>query len=148
MATTVHYRSYEGEQSGLSQLPWIVASPPKAELMGHLFYYDSGNTWKREGLTSLHMYSGGESPDGRVSMKILWELRQASPPPVLKVRAKRIDGPGSSSQELASTSSDASQFPSVIDLPTPGCWRLTLTARATTGHVVVAVVPGRQAKLP
>ena len=34
---------------------------------------------------------------------------------------KSIDGPGSSFQQLPSTSSDASQFPSIVDIPTPGC---------------------------
>jgi hypothetical protein len=143
-ATTVHYQFYEGEGPGLAQLPWITASPPSTGLVGYLFYYDSTNPWKRERLSTLRMYSGGESLDGRLSMKILWELRHGSaPPPLLGVIARRIDGPGSSSQQLPSTSSNASQFPSIIDLPTPGCWRLTLRAGATTGHVVVHVVRGR-----
>ncbi len=89
------------------------------------------------------MYSGGESPDGRLSMKILWDLRRASPPPFLDVLATRIDGPGSSFQQLPATSSDPSQFPSIIDIPTPGCWSLNLKAGATTGHVVIDVVPGK-----
>jgi hypothetical protein len=143
-ATTVHYRLYEGEGPGLAQLPWIRASPPSTGLVGHLFYYDSTNPWKRKRLSTLRMYSGGESPDGRLSMKILWELRHGNvPPPLLEVLATRIDGPGSSFQRLPSTSSDASQFPSIIDLPAPGCWRLTLRAGATTGDVVIHVIPGR-----
>jgi hypothetical protein len=143
-ATTVHYHLDEGGGPGLAQLPWITASPPSIGLVGHLFYYDSTNPWKRKRLSTLRMYSGGESPDGRLSMKILWELHHGSvPPPLLDVLATRIDGPGSTFQQLPSTSSDASQFPSIISLPAPGCWRLTLRAGATTGHVVVDVVPGR-----
>src|SRR5271169_277762 len=118
MANTVHYRSYQGVQAGLAQLPWITASPASARLVGHLFYYDRLNVWSRERLSPLHMYSGGESPDGRLNMKILWELRLGSSPPLLDVRATRIDGPGSSYQQLPSTSSDPSQFPSIIDIPT------------------------------
>jgi hypothetical protein len=147
MATTVHYVPDGGGDAALSQLPWIMA-PPHAGLLGHLFYYDSRNAWKMAGLTSLHMFSGGESPDGRVSMKILWEMRHGTPSAVLKVQATKLNGPGSSFQEFESTSSDASQFPSIIDLPTPGCWRLNLKAGATMGHVVVDVVPGRRAKVP
>lgn len=143
-ATTVHYQLYEGEGPGLAQLPWIAASPPSTGLVGHLFYYDSTNPWKRKRLSTLRVYTGGESPDGRLSMKILWELRHGNvPPPFLDVLATRIDGPGSSSQQLPSTSSDASQFPSIIDLLATGCWRLTLRARATTGHVLVHLVGGR-----
>lgn len=142
-ATTVHYYPYRGIQAGLAQIPWITASPSPDTLVGHLFYYDSRNAWNRERLPALHMYSGGESPDGRLSMKVLWELRSRSAPPLLDVLATRIDEPGSSFQRLPSTSSDASQFPSIIDIPTPGCWRLTLKAGATTGHIVIDVVPGR-----
>ena len=143
MATTVHYHPYQGVSAGLAQLPWITASPLSAELVGHLFYYDRRNAWKRERLSPLHMYSGGESLDGRLSMKILWELRRGSAPILLDVLAQRIDGTGSSFQQLPSASSDASQFPSIIDIPTPGCWRLTLKAGATTSHVVIDVVPGK-----
>ena len=142
-ATTVHYHPYQGVEAGLTQLPWITASPPSADLVGHLFYYDRRNAWKRNRLSQLRMYSGGASPDGRLSMKILWDLRRASPPPFLDVLATRIDGPGSSFQQLPATSSDPSQFPSIIDISTPGCWRLTLKAGATTGHVVIDVVPGK-----
>jgi hypothetical protein len=143
VATTVHYHPYQGVTAGLAQLPWISASPRSTELVGHLFYYDRRNAWTRERLSPLHMYSGGESPDGRLSMKILWELRRGSAPPLLDVLATRIDGPGSSFQQLPSTSSDASQFPSIVVVPTPGCWRLTLKAGTTTGHVVIDVVPGK-----
>ena len=142
-ATTVHYRPYQGVSADLAQLPWITASPLSAELVGHLFYYDRRNDWERERLSPLRMYSGGESPDGRLNMKILWELRRGGAPLLLDVLARRIDGPGSSFQQLPSTSSDASQFPSIIDIPTPGCWRLTLKAAATTGHIVIDVVPGK-----
>ena len=134
---------YQGVQTGLEQLPWIVAAPQSAEVVGHLFYYDHRNAWLEERLSPLHMYSGGESPDGRLSMKILWEVRRGTAPPVLDVLATRIDGPGSSHQQLPSTSSDPSQFPSIIDIATPGCWRLTLKAGSTTGHVVVDVVRGK-----
>jgi hypothetical protein len=142
-ATTVHYHPYQGVQPGLAQLPWIAASPPSTGLVGHIFYYDSRNPWKRERRSPLRMYSGGESPDGRLNMKVLCELHRGRVPPLLDVLATRIDGPGSSFRQLPSTSSDASQFPSIIDIPTPGCWLLTLKAGATTGHVVIDVVAGR-----
>ena len=143
-ATTVHYGPNEGAQAGLAQLPWIAASPSSTGVVGHLFYYDRSNVWKMERLLRLRMYSGGQSPDGRVNMKILRELldRGASPP-ILDLQAKRLDGSGSFSQELPSTSSDAQQFPSIIDVPEPGCWRLTLKAGTTAGHVTIVVVPGK-----
>jgi hypothetical protein len=142
-ATRVHYGPFQGGGPGLAQLPWIAASPRSTGLVGHLFYYDRRNPWERARASSLRMYSEGESPDGRLSMKILWEVPRGSVPQFLDVHATRIDGSGSTFQQLPATSSDVSQFPSIIDIPAPGCWRLTLRAGATTGHVVMKVVPGR-----
>jgi hypothetical protein len=142
-ATTVHYRPDKDAGAGLAQLPWIAAAPASVHLVGYLFYYDASNVWTKKRLPGLRMFSGGQSPDGRLSMKILWESRDLrAAPPVLGVREMRLDGLGSSSQQLASTSSDAAQFPSIIDIPTPGCWRLTFKAAGTMGQVTVLVVSG------
>jgi hypothetical protein len=135
----VHYRPYKGVQAGLEQLPWIAASPASSGLVGHLFYYDRLNVWKQERLPRVRMYRGGQSPDGRISMKILWELRRGSAL-MVEVRARRLDGPGAFTQRLSSTSSNSNQFPSIIDVPTAGCWRLTLTAGRATGHMAVLVL--------
>lgn len=140
-ATRVHYRPYKGMEAGLSPIPWIAASPTSTGLVGHLFYYDGLNLWKRKRLPRLHIYSGGQSPDGRISMKVLWELRRGSAM-VLRVQGTRLDGSGSFSERLPSTG--ATQFPSIINVPTPGCWRVTLKAGRTTGHVSVLAVPGKK----
>jgi hypothetical protein len=92
-ATLVHYRPYKGVQAGLEQLPWIAASPVSSGLVGHLFYYDRLNVWKQKRLPRVRMYRGGQSPDGRLSMKILWEVRRGSAL-LLEVRARRLDGSG------------------------------------------------------
>ncbi len=141
-ATLVHYRPYKGVETGLSKLPWIAIAPASTGLVGHLFYYDRSNVWKQMRLPRLRIYSGGESPDGRINMKILWELRRGSAM-VLRLQGRRLDGSGSFSEPLSSTSSNPRQFPSIVSVPTPGCWRLTLKTGKTTGHVSVLVVPGR-----
>jgi hypothetical protein len=141
-ATLVHYRPYPGVQAGLAQLPWIAASPASTGLVGHLFYYDRLNVWTRKRLPRVRMYSGGQSPDGRISMKILWEMRRGSAM-LLGVRGTRLDGAGAFTLKLSSTSSNSKQFPSIIDVPGPGCWRLTLKAGTSTVHVAVLVVPGK-----
>lgn len=140
--TLVRYTRSPGAAAGLAQLPWIAASPASTGLVGHLFYYDRLNVWKQKRLPRARMYSGGQSPDGRVSMKILWELRRGSPM-LLGVRGTRLDGAGAFTLKLSSTSSNSKQFPSIIDVPGPGCWLLTLKAGTTTGHVAILVVPGK-----
>ena len=141
-ATAVHYQPYKGVQQGLAQLPWIAASPPSTGLIGHLFYYDGLNVWRQKQLHRVRIYSGGQSPDGRLSMKILWELRHDSAL-ILRVQGRRLDGRGSFSQELPPAGSTQFQFPSIITVPTPGCWHLTLQAGTTTGRVTMLVVPGK-----
>ena len=85
----------------------------------------------------------GLSPDRRTSMKILWEFVHAKQPPVtLSVRGRKLGGLGSMSQELSPTTSDPSQFPSIITVPTPGAWQLTLGTGRGAGHVVMIAVKG------
>jgi len=116
--------------------------PSSTALVGHLFYYDGLNAWRQTQLPRVRIYSGGQSPDGRVSMKILWELRRGSAL-ILRVQGRRLDGRGSFSQELPPAGSTQFQFPSIIVVPTPGCWRLTLQAGTATGRVTMLAVPGK-----
>jgi hypothetical protein len=140
--TLVHYRPYQGAQPGLAQLAWIAASPVSNGVVGHLFYYDRLNVWRLKRLPRLRIYSGGQSPDGRISMKILWELRRGEAASML-VLGKKLDRSRSFSQQLSPAVGSRTQFPSIIDLPTPGCWRLTLKTGKTTGRVVFLAVPGK-----
>ena len=141
-ATPVHYKPYRDVQPGLARLPWIAASPISTALVGHLFYYDGLNVWRQKQLPRVRIYSGGQSPDGRVTMKILWELRRGRAL-ILRVQGTRLDRRGSFSQELPPAGSTRFQFPSIIVVPTPGCWRLTLRTGTTTGRVTMLAVPGK-----
>jgi hypothetical protein len=140
-ATPVHYKPDKGVESGLAALPWIAASPPSTGLVGHLFYYDAHNVWRQKQLPRVRVYSGGQSPDGRLSMKILWELRHGNAL-MLRVQGKRLDGAGSFAQDFPPAGSTEFQFPSIIIVPRPGCWRLTLRAGQTTGGVTLLAVSG------
>jgi hypothetical protein len=139
-ATLVHYQPFAGVETGLAPIPWIAASPVSTALVGHLFYYDRGNVWKQKAVSALHIYAGGESPDGRVNMKILWQLRRGSAPGLV-VRGRRLDRAGSLVLRLQG---GGVQFPSIIDVPSPGCWRLTLTAGKVVGQVTAIAVRGRR----
>ena len=138
-ASHVHYTPYEGIQAGLAPIPWIAASPSSTGLVGHLFYYDGFSVWKQKRLPLLRIYAGGQSPDGRVNMKILWELKHGSAPG-LHIQGKRLDGVGSFSQRLQG---GGVQFPSIVDVPRRGCWQLTLTGGRVSAKVVVIAAPGK-----
>jgi hypothetical protein len=143
-ATLVHYKPYAGIQAGLAPYPWIASSPSSAGLVGHLFYYTAVKAWMRARAPGLQIYSGGQTPNGRASMKILWELLDGKQALMLNLRGKRLDGSGSFAQSFSPagpTPTGPTQFPSIIDVPKPGCWRLTLTAgKAVTRVTVLAVL--------
>lgn len=141
-STLVHYRPYKGVDPGLASLSWIAASPTSSGLVAHLFYYDRLNVWRRNRLPRLRIYTGGQSPDGRISMKILWKLRRGGAPAML-VYGKKLNSSQSFSQQLSPAAGSSTQFPSIIDVPTPGCWRLTVKAGKTTGRVVFLALPGK-----
>lgn len=130
----VHYERFRGPGPAPKTLPWVIAEPRAVGLVGHLFYYDAHNSWRKRHLARWRIYTGGESPYKRVSMKILW----TGPPRIsnasaLMVRGTRIGLPSHFSQLL-------DVGPSILNVPRPGCWRLTLRAgRATTLLTVLAV---------
>jgi hypothetical protein len=133
-ASPVHYERFRGPGSAPKNLPWVIAEPRSVGLVGHLFYYDAHNTWGKRHLSGWRIYSGGQSPDERVSMKILW----TGPPRIsnassLVVRGTRLAPAAHFSRVL-------DVGPSILKAPSPGCWRLSLTAgRATTFLTVLAV---------
>jgi hypothetical protein len=130
-ATHVHYERFHGPGPAVGTLPWIVAAPRSTGLVGHLFYYDAHNPWKQRQLPLWRIYTGGESPNGRVSMKILWSApRPVSDASVLVVRGTRLGRPLRFSQTL-------DVGPSIVTVPVPGCWRLTLRAGSAITRLTV-----------
>jgi hypothetical protein len=58
--------------------------------------------------------------------KILWVARQSfGSAPTLKITAQRMNGVAAVGASVES-SVDGGPGPSIVDLPDPGCWRLTL----------------------
>lgn len=133
-ASHVHYERFRGPGSAPKTLPWVIAEPRSVGLVGHLFYYDAHNYWGKRHLSGWRIYTGGESPDKRVSMKILW----TGPPRISNASSLVVRGTRSAPSAHFSRVVDVG--PSILKVPSPGCWRLTLTAgRATTFLTVLAV---------
>ena len=133
-AARVHYERFPYASPAVKKLPWVLAEPISLKLAGHLFYYDAHNPWAAHHRPDWRIYTGGKSPDKRVNMKVLWT---AAPPvsdaPSLSVRGVRTGRPGSFAQVLA-------VGPSILKIPRPGCWRLTLKAGGTTSHLTVLAI--------
>ncbi len=134
-AATVQYTAFRGAPSELAQTPWVEGSPPSAGLVGYLFYWGSTN-WGQQHLrlSKLRIYTGGKAPGNGVNMKILWQLRHTHAHS-LQIEGRRSGG-GTFTQRLPG----GQQFPSIISIPVPGCWHLTLTAGPTSSHLTLLAI--------
>jgi hypothetical protein len=138
--STVHYTHYPGTGLGLGHLPWVGASPVSQGLVGLLWYWSED--WRAVHLTAAQMYAGGQAPKGGFNMKILWAFlapnaKRATDAQLLTVKARRLDGPGKTWQRFNAISysgqNRAPSYASVINLPSPGCWRIEATAGSLHG---------------
>ncbi|GAA1526086.1 hypothetical protein GCM10009827_048580 [Dactylosporangium maewongense] len=74
-------------------------------------------------------------PDGS-SNKILWVAKDPTPPGDLQIDATRTG-----TQDVVRRTVPGGPGPSIIDLPQPGCWRLTLTWPAHTDTLDLTYQP-------
>jgi hypothetical protein len=128
-ASPVHYERLAGVQPALAGLPWVAPRPSSAGLVGHLFYYGAVR-WGRRHVREFRIYSGGSAPGGRLQMKILWSAPKPLEGRTLVVRGTRVGRPGRFVRTLA-------VGPSIVNVPRPGCWRLTLTTRQVVTRLTV-----------
>jgi hypothetical protein len=122
-ATTVHYST---------TVPWVRSGP----VVGSVFAY-GGRTLMDERVNSsdgLVLYTHGRTLNG--DTKVLWVVRR-NYGATLTLWGTRIDAPGSFTERF---SHSGGQFPSIVDIPAAGCWRLFLrTGKARATFVVQAV---------
>jgi hypothetical protein len=85
--------------------------------------------------TAFRIYSHGHVPGTAIQMKILWTLSGSQTTHGLTVRGERADGSGSFTESFPG----GTQFPSIISVPSGGCWRLSLNTGATAHLSVLAV---------
>jgi hypothetical protein len=133
-ASAVHYERLAGVQPALASLPWIAPEPRSAGLVGHLFYYGALR-WSGRRVRDFRIYSGGRAPGGRLRMKILWSAPEPLEGRPLVVRGTRVGRPGRFVRRLA-------VGPSIVNVPTPGCWRLTLSAGRVVTRLTVLALRG------
>ena len=84
-------------------------SPTTTGIVGHLSYCDNQNVWEERQLPRVRILRRAE-PDGRLSMKILWQTRRSGGV-LLRLHGDRLDGAGSFSQQLIPAAVNTRQFP-------------------------------------
>lgn len=117
----------------LAPLPWVEANPVSAGITGHLFY-----AYGLQGRAAA-LHTHGTMPDGR-STKILWVIEHARADRVLTIEGRNLAGSGTLHQLVPRALSPATDYPSIVDVPAPGCWLLRLTSGTVRGTVTVRVI--------
>ena len=123
-ATTVHYTAMS------YGTPWVRSGG----VTGNVFAY-SGSMLMDErvnGSDGLVLYTRGGT--GNPAMKILWTTSARSGR--LTLVGKRLDAFGAFTQRFRG----AREVPSIVKIPTAGCWRLSVRAGSTRGTLIVRVV--------
>ena len=129
--TPIHYGANRSVAGAPPDVPWIVATPKSAHIIGFLFFVPPGAT----GQDAL-MRTGGRGPNGR-SDKILWYITRGRPTRTLTITGKNLSSSDSMRQTFPVASSG---YPSILDIPTAGCWKLTIRSGKIRGHVTFQVL--------
>jgi hypothetical protein len=131
-ATPVHWqpRRNIGTRAGLV-MPWIAASPAKARVIGYLVYYAPMSSVEILHLPGVVIFTHGRTPEGGAT-SIIW-VPERNAGRFIFFRGRRLDGPGTFRQR--SSFGSAGTYPSVLRIPAPGCWRVTLRSQNLLAHV-------------
>lgn len=111
-------------------VPWIHAGP----VYGYLFYYEAAGPWKSQ--TDRVMITPGGGIPGQYATKILWHVPGGSG--IVSIDGQRLDGRGHFRQRFSVTGRN--DYPSIVHVPSPGCWRITVTSGRRSGRFAFLAV--------
>lgn len=109
---------------------WVAATPASSGIFA---------SFSIPGVDGAAIYAGGLWPNG-ANTKILWLVTNGHDPQ-LRIRGVRLDGLESFRQSAPAVS-PAGVYPSIVVVPTPGCWLIVSRSGSRGGAMVVrALVP-------
>jgi hypothetical protein len=119
----------------LGRSRWVAGSPRTSGLIGVLFGGEVVNG-------RLAVYAGGVNPGTRANEKILWIVSRRKRAGSRLAISGRKDGSTAVTYrrrlpEAGSAQVPGYNYPSILDLPVPGCWKLTLRTGRVTATVSV-----------
>jgi hypothetical protein len=90
------------------------------------------------GADSATIYAGGQAPEGWATKFLWWAPHPTGP---LVLTGRRIGGTGRFVQHFGGAGSDDGLvFPSIVEIPTAGCWAVTVAMGKAAGLVVFQAV--------
>lgn len=123
VAARVHYDQAPNADLRSPRLPWVSAGRRGREIVGYIWYY----TPALKSSERLRIYVGGKVSESGASTKIMWVPRRVVAR-TLTVTGRRLDGAGTFRQEFAvAHAGQRSLFPSIVVVPSNGCWLLTVS---------------------
>jgi hypothetical protein len=139
----VHQAPYPGHGRGLDELPWIAGTPRELGLVGLVWFFSPEQGTVRR----ARIWTHGTAPQG-YNTKMLWVFlgrgARDRAGNELRVTGRRMDGPGRFSDSFVAVgyegADDNPSYASIIDIPKPGCWRLTLTTGSLRATVDMRAV--------
>lgn len=120
---------------GAPHIPWVHAGA----VVGCLFYYGANGPWKAT--TDRALTTTGDGRQSGYATKILWRVRGGRGN--VSVIGTQLDGPGHFRQSFSATPTGGGAFfPSIVKVPSPGCWRVTVSSGERTGRFAfIALTP-------
>lgn len=126
-----------GGSPNLDFLPWMKAEPTSSGIMAYLFFV-------LPGFATTHTYgplhTGGSYPDGRTT-KILWSINNPNRSTALEITGKKLSAGHETFQQMFPMAAfPGGDYPSNVNVPTPGCWQLQIKSGTVAATVTFWVV--------
>jgi hypothetical protein len=126
-----------------SGIPWVQAQPASSGILGHLFY--TPFTLAEKG-TYRFLHTGGADPGDGTNMKILWTIEHPAISEILQIDGTNLSSTGRTFHQTVNPDADAtvalsqSQYPSIVVVPSAGCWQFQITSGQARGTITMWVV--------
>jgi hypothetical protein len=96
-----------------------------------------GTPWPKHHLLGARIFTTVKTRS--INPKVLWTAQRPGAGATLLISGKRLDKPGQFASRYPKASS-GSQFPSYVEVPQAGCWRVTVKSGKLVGAVTFAAV--------
>jgi hypothetical protein len=118
-------------KSGLEDVPWIRADQLSAQVTAFLFFVEP--TYQHTH-TYQPLHTGGSYPVGGRKTKILWIVDASNSSATATITGVKVSSPSETFQQtltLAGSATPGANYPSIVNVPTPGCWQIQFNGTAS-----------------